>query len=260
MSSSKIERLTPSDITVDRTVQRPLDQNRVANIVGSLRLDALGVPTVSRRLDGSNIVVDGQHRFEALKIKGFGDRPMDVTVFEGLALQDEAALFLFLNNTRSLTALQKFRVALVQEEPEAVNIDAIVKRNGYVTTGGAAGSCVAVATLRAIYRRDGGDTLHRTLTVCQRTWGAQKHATHQTILSALAAMLFRYGSTVSLERLSDKLRASRDGSNPTDFLGTTLSLAHANGTTPTLAGGGKLVTAYNSHLDLTSTQRLADWK
>lgn len=258
--SSRIEKLTPAEVTVDRTVQRVLDQNRVTSIAGNLRLDSIGVPTVSRRNTSATIVLDGQHRLEALRVAGYGDRPMDMTVFTDLSIEEEAELFRLLNNTKQLTALVKFRLALVERDPETININDIVERNGYSTVGGTQNSCVAVSTLRAIYHRDQGDTLHRTLAVCQRAWGPHKHATHQTILQALAAMLFRYGSTVSLERLADKLRTDRDASSPTDLLGTIRSLADANGTTTTSAGGGKLVTIYNRHYDKNSVHRLVDWK
>lgn len=258
--TSHIEQIAPEKVSVDQTVQRTLDGRRANGIVGALRRDAIGVPTISRRTGGALIVLDGQHRLEALRIAGYGSEPIDMKVFDGLAVEEEAELFRLLNNTKSLTALDKFRIALVERDPETVNINDIVVTNGYVTTAGASNSCVAVATLRAIYHRDQGDTLHRTLSVCQMAWGTRKHATHQTILGALAAMLFRYGNTVELERLADKLRSHRDASNPTVFLGNVVSLAQANGSSTASAGGGKLVTIYNAHFDASSQRRLADWR
>lgn len=257
---SRIEKITPGSVSVDRLVQRALDQRRVNAMAAGLRLDSIGVPTVSRRGTGAIIVLDGQHRLEALKAAGYADRPIEMTVFNDLTVEEEAELFRLFNNTKSLTALDRFRIALVERDPETVNIDAIVRRNGYVTTAGANNSCVAVTTLRAIYHRDQGDTLNRALNVCQRAWGTHKHATHQTVLSALAAMLFRYGTTVQLERLADKIRVHRDASSPTDFLGSVRSLADANGSSAASAGGGKLVTIYNKNFDGNSVHRLPDWR
>ena len=79
-------------------------------------------------------------------------------------------------------------------------------------------------------------------------------------MGALALVLFRYGSTVSVDRLADKLKSDRDGSNPTAFLGTIRALAEAAGASPMDAGAGKLITIYNRHFPADSTYRLRDWK
>jgi hypothetical protein len=258
--SSTIGKIAPNQVQTDLNVQRVLDQRRVQAIAGNLKLDAIGVPTISRRPDGGHVVLDGQHRLEALKVAGYGDRLFEMTMYTDLSVEEEAELFRLLNNTKKLSALEMFRISLVERNPESMSINDIVMRNGYVTTAGSANSCIAVKTLRAIYRRDLGDTLHRTLTVCRLTWGDRKHATHQTLLSSLAVMLFRYGHTVNLDRLSGKLRTNRDGSNPSTFIGTISSLASVNGCSVADAGGGKLVTIYNSHYEESSTNRLADWR
>lgn len=256
---SNIEKLTPGQISTDRRVQRALDQHRVQAIVEKLNLDTIGVPVVSRRDTGALVVVDGQHRLDALRAAGYAERPMDMLVFDGLTLSKEAELFRLFNNTKNLTTLDRFRIALVEEDPETLAIDAIVRRNGYVTSSGSANSAIAVTTMRAIYKRDLGDTLNRALTVCNYAWGHRKHATHQTTLNALALMLFRYGTRVNLARLSDKIKVKGESANPTDFLGTIRALADATGRKPAEAGAGKLVTIYNRNLDQNSELRLPEW-
>lgn len=257
---STIEKITPDTISVDRQVQRAADEGRIRSIAENFRPDAFGVPTVSRRDNRATIVLDGQHRIKAAQLAGLGAQPFEMLVYEGLTIEQEAEMFRLLNNTRPLTPIDRFRIALVEKDPESVAINDIVEHNGYTTVPGLTGSCTAVTTLRAIYRRDAGDTLNRTLRVCTSTWDTHKQATHQAVLNALSMMLFRYGSTVDLARLSKKLREHRDGSTPTDLLGSMRSLAEANGTTPANAGAGKLVTIYNSHLDAQSSQRLGAWK
>jgi hypothetical protein len=257
---SKIEKLAPREIVADLTVQRMLDQRRANAIAGSLRLDAIGVPVVSRREDGGLFVIDGQHRLEALRIAEHGDRLIEMTVYTGLTIEQEAELFRLFNNTKGLDPLTRFRIALVEKDPETMNIDAIVTRNGYVTVAGKPNSCIAVKTLRGVYHLDGGDTLSRTLAVCEFTWGSQQNATHQIILGALAKMLFRYGHTVNLTRLSDKLRQDPHTARPGAFVGAVRSLAEVNGVPNADAGGGKLVTVYNKNYSDDSPNRLAPWR
>ena len=258
--SRSIEDLAPERVTIDPTVERNLDQRRVAKIAAELRIDAIGVPTVSRRVGGAHIVLDGMHRFAALTVAGLGDVPVPVAVYTGLTLEQEAELFRLLNNTKGLSAADKFRIALVEGDPESQAIDAIVSKNGYTTRAGAPNSAIAVTAMAHIYRRDQGDTLNRTLAVASGAWGHRKHAANQTVLNALAAMLFRYGHTVNLARLAEKLKMDRDGANPSGFLGVMRSLADVAGTTPSDAGAGKLVTIYNRNYHTDSENRLADWK
>jgi hypothetical protein len=254
-----IEEIQPNKVTVDLTVERLLDQRRVAAIAADLHPEAIGLPAISRR-GSALIVIDGQHRLEALKVNELGDVPLPCAVYDGLTLEQEAELFRLLNATKALSAIDKFRISLVEKNPTSLAIDAIVERNGYVTRPGSPNSCIAVTTLRHIWSRDQGDTLNRSLSVASATWGHRKHATHQTILQALASMLFRYGNTVNLTRLADKIRTERDAANPTQFLGTMRALADTTGTTPSDAGAGKLVTIYNRNYPEDSTNRLANWK
>lgn len=256
---SEIELIKPEQVTVDITVQRILDQRRSGGIAGKLRRDAIGVPIVSHRAGGGYFVVDGQHRLEALRVAGFGDQPIRMNVFKGLTIEEEAELFRLFNATKALSAIDRFRIGLVERDPKLLAINDIVERNGYTTKPGSQNSAIAVVSMRVIYDRDQGDTLNRTLAVCSHAWGQRKHATHQTNLSALARMLFRYGNTVKLERLADKMQQDKDGNNPTAFLGHIAALADATGTTPANAGAGKLVTIYNRNFDKDSLNRLPDW-
>jgi len=257
---SRIEKLAPRDVVADLNVQRLLDQRRANAIAGSLRLDAIGVPVVSRREDGGLFVIDGQHRLEALRIADLGERFIEMAVYTGLTIQQEAELFRLYNNTKGLDPLTKFRIALVERDPETLNIDAIVARNGYVTVAGKPNSCIAVKTLRGIYHRDLGDTLSRTLTVCQFTWGSQQNATHQTILGALANMLFRNGHTVNLDRLAQKLQQDPHAAKPGALVGAIKSLADATGRKNADAGAGKIVTIYNKNFSEDSPNRLPNWQ
>lgn len=258
-----ITTLTPNQIEADPRIQRALDPRRVEAIAKSLNLNALGLPLVSERKaagDVMYVVIDGQHRIAALKAADKGNYPLEVGLFVGLDLQAEAELFRIHNATKQLSAVDKFRISLIEGDPEALAIDAIVTRNGYTTVTGQRESCTAVATLRTVHRRDEGATLNAVLAVTMQAWGIRRYATHQTILLSLANVFDRYGDTINSARLADKLRSDKDASDPVTFLGHVRSLGQATGAHVSDAGAGKLVTIYNKDYQASSVNRLAAWK
>jgi len=256
-----IASITAAQVQVDPTVQRTLDPKRVAAIVAKLNTDALGLPLVSQREDEPQyFVIDGQHRFAALIAADLADYPVEVGLFTGLTIEQEAELFRIHNATKALSSVDKFRISLVEGDKESRAIDAIVIKNGYTTKPGSASSCTAVATLRAIYRRDTGAALDRALVVIAETWGARRYATHEHNLRALANLFTRYGGAIDVGRLVTKMRSDGDSADPELFVGHLRSLGQASGTNPADAGAGKLVTIYNKSYQEKNPNRLPAWR
>ena len=73
--AASIRSIKMSDLRVSPRSQRELNENRVKKILDSLDIDRLGTLTVSHR-DGLYWIIDGQHRFHALREhlqREFGD-------------------------------------------------------------------------------------------------------------------------------------------------------------------------------------------
>lgn len=119
------------DITLDARYQRDLDQKRAASMAKSIDLARIGVPVAVRRKDGKLVVVDGQHRVSALMQAGMGAEQILVEIHEGLTLQEEATLFLKLNDGRkAVGAYDKFRAELVAKDTTALEIERILASVG----------------------------------------------------------------------------------------------------------------------------------
>lgn len=124
------EDLLISQLTVDDQYQRPLTANMVKQIVGSYNPRQFGVVIVNLREDGTCAVLDGQHRLAAAKQMGWTEIPC--LVHEGLSLQEEAELFVRLNqDRRQPNAWDKFNARLTAEDPVALDIRDICAEVNY---------------------------------------------------------------------------------------------------------------------------------
>lgn len=156
---------------VSSLAQRDLSQARVDELAAHFDVERLGTPVVSHR-DGHFYVIDGQHRIEALKAIGYGRRQVQCWTYQNLTGADEADMFLTLNNTLTVGAYPKFKVAVQAGRPEECDIDRIVRAQGLkISRDRSGGSVGAVDTLRQVYRRGGPACLARTLRIVRDAYG-----------------------------------------------------------------------------------------
>lgn len=199
----KILNVRPDEVTVDLRVQRPLDGKRVAALVANFRPEALGVPTVSLREDGTKICLDGQTRFAALKELGQGGRTVPCSVYVGLDLQQEAELFRLLNDAKRLTPVNLFLIALTEGDPVAVGADKMLKVYGWTSEPGKVNSCNSVSTLANCYEKD-ATAVRRTLLLLSTAYGPTSTAVQANLLKGVWMFMARYGDTFQVE--VEKLR------------------------------------------------------
>lgn len=120
-------------LEVDETYQRSIDNNESQALIVHIALNwhwgRAQLLNVSRR-DGKLFVVDGQHRLQAAKLRG-DIQQLPCLVEEFASVAEEAALFDDLNGKRRpVSALDKFRAALVAGDPDCVAIGEAMKRAG----------------------------------------------------------------------------------------------------------------------------------
>ncbi len=117
-----------SDIIIDRTYQRNLDEARAKRMSVNFANGLFGVPVVSSRPDGVLAALDGQHRLTAGVWAGKGDDKVLVEAHHGLTIKQEAELFLRLNGGRTAVhTWDKWRARLVAREPVAMEMTAIAE-------------------------------------------------------------------------------------------------------------------------------------
>lgn len=176
-------------------MQRPLDSIRAAGIAADFDPESLGVLHVSRRADGSNHIIDGQHRWAGARLAKY-DEPFHVVLWTGLTRAQEASMFRRLNNTRAPQPLDKFRVRIVEGEPVAVKLAGILRNHGWqISKSNTKGCFYAVAALERVYKaKEGGDddTVDAVIRLATASWGHDSNGVRAEIVTGMGALLRRH--------------------------------------------------------------------
>src|SRR5262245_5144946 len=120
---------TPRWVHADRLIvapeyQRPRREVLIRKIKKEFDPDALVALVISKREDGTLVIMDGQQRWTALMEMGWGDQQVPAVVYEGLTVEEESLLFYRVNGTRSrLRPMELHRSALLGGETRAVEVE-----------------------------------------------------------------------------------------------------------------------------------------
>lgn len=168
-------KLTVREISIDTSYQRDLDESRVNAMSGDFDESRIGVPVLSLRKDGSFVVLDGQHRLEAMRRASLLDTKVLCEVHNGLSVAEEAALFLKLNNGRKpVRVFDKYKARLVAKEPVSIEFTRIASGLG-LRIGAAPGknTVCAIQSVESVHKRN--KNLEITLSILKK-WGAGESA------------------------------------------------------------------------------------
>jgi len=245
---------------VDHTVQRAaIDWVRVNRLAAIFNPNALGAITASLRPDGSLIILDGMHRWEAAKAVGYQGKVTCIQ-YEGLDLADEAALFLNLNNTKQVGAVDKFRVRVIAEDKAAMEMNEILIRHGWkVAVSSYEWRMSAISTFEKVYNgagvrvSDGNVLADNTLHVITAAWAGQSNSAHAVILFSLGKFLGWYGTEVDTDKVIRELTAFR----PMNFVADVKATGDVQHCDLSNAGARILV---NLHNKKRRTHLLAPWQ
>lgn len=189
--------------------QRPVEWDRVQEIIDKfdpLKLTLLGV---SWRGIGEQVVVQGQHRWHAL-MKMFGpDYIVECRVWLGLSIEEEADLFADEDGTRKRSSPRdRLRANLVAKHPDAIDLQSLIEQRGWRLRGGSSPSertLACVAILRRVQERQGLEVLNEVLAVLEEAgWTDTPPA---TLVDSLAVFWSRARSQiVDPQRMGSFLR------------------------------------------------------
>jgi len=257
--SRTVIHITADLLSIDPTIQRPLDDTRVRRMASAFNPDALGALTVSLRPDGSRVILDGQHRHAVAIAVGYAGK-LTCVQYDGLEHADEATLFLVLNETKQVQAVDKFRARVIAGEKDAVAIEAIIGEHGWkVSTSKDAYRLSAIAAFEKVYngagvRITGGDVLAaNTLHVITASWNGQSNSAHAAIISSLGKFLGWYGGDVDYK----KIVAELSGLKPMNLVGDIKASKEIQHCDMANAGAHLLV---NLHNKKRRTNRLDAWR
>jgi hypothetical protein len=256
------EEIPVGDLEVDRTIQRSfLDTRKVDRFVANYNPSALGSGTVSRRNAVTNIVLDGMHRVEVIRRVTNGTGTFLVRVFEGLTRQEEAQLFLDLNAGNQPNLLDRFKARIIAGDEVAKQVDDIIHAFGWKFGNNSNDGLVAcVGAVEKIYRTGvkaefEPDLLQSTFMVVTHAWGMKSETTVAPILEAVSAVILEYGSSLDLDRLTQRLKAY--GGGPYALAEDGKSLAKSLRARTSMGIATRIVDHYNVGM---KTRKIYNWR
>jgi hypothetical protein len=200
-----------AQMRVNPLAQRDLNRARVAQLAASFSTEQMGAPVVSHRGDWFYLI-DGQHRIEAVKL-WFGsweNQQVQCWCYEGLTEEQEAELFLTLNDTLPVRAFAKFKVAVQAGRDAEADVDRIVRALGLrIAAGRSGGGISAVATLRRVYDRAGPAVLSRALRIIRDAYG--EAGLDGPVIDGIGLVCQRYDGDLSEQRAIERLSSAHGG-------------------------------------------------
>lgn len=243
-----------SELHVDPETQRALRPSWRDQLAREFDAEKLGILHVAPNGHGYKIM-DGQHRAEAMRKLGLSESKVRCLVYEGITRQDEASIFLGLNNSKQVRAFDKFSVRVVAGDPTAVGIAEVVGQVGLnLADQKADGSVRAVSQLENIYSgnslklKEGPypDHLRWTLSILRDAWGYDANAFDGIMIEGLGAVVLRFGDRIDRDRFGKKLAGFPGG--PRGLLAKSRAWKDIKGVSLKNAMAEVLVNVYNNQL------------
>lgn len=214
-----VEKYLPvSQLSVDTKVQREqFDDARVVKMVSNFKESAMGIITVSERDDGTFVIVDGWHRWEAKRRVSDNAGQVRCDVYTGLTLADEADLFLLLNTTNSPKVLDKFRVRVVRGDKFALEIRDILAAYhwtiGPSITNGTVNAVSALEKVHGLSQLKEADPplLQLVFLTINRAWGDDRYAAQAPMIVGLGSLYAEHGSLIDVDRMVTILKRWKGG-------------------------------------------------
>lgn len=253
----EVTELPANLLEIDPGVQRMLNTNRVRKLADSFDESALGVFTVSARVSSDAladrvehryVVLDGQTRLAALRrFAGTEDTALPVVcqVYHGLTRQEEAEKFLSHNDRAAIRTLDKFRLAVVAQEPWALTLNDLIVQHGFEIGRGSRPErrFTAVASARRIMNlADGQDSLNRAMDLLVRAWGHHRNVLSAEAVEGVGLLYQRHGDAVDTVNFARKLAGA---DTPQTFRAGVMALYSADSISRTEAAYRYTLRLYN---------------
>lgn len=201
---TSIEYLSPDQLVVEPSAQRPLSMAHVMRIAKAFDPKRLGVIEVTRREDGRFNVNDGSHRVSGAKAAKW-DGKFLAHVHEAMSIKDQAELFLGLNTQRVVSPVDKFRVEVTAEHPLPVLVERALRVRGWQVGGSGARRTTAITALKSIAKRS-PDHLDRVINIIDKAWGGEPKSMPADVTKALGLIIADQG-WLDTDHMVEALRA-----------------------------------------------------
>ena len=210
--NSSIQNVALAKMRVSPNGQRALNPGWVDSIAAEFDPEMIGLPVLNLR-KGYYYIIDGQHRVEGVK-KWLGDdwQKQNVTcrVYVDLPERDEAIMFLTLNRIKTVSAFDKFKVAVTGALSDEAAVKKAVESSGlHVAREKEDGNVSCVSTLLKVYRRADANTVSRALRIAHESFGHQG-MTNQ-VIDGVAMVCERYNGELRDDEVIERLHSMRGG-------------------------------------------------
>lgn len=180
-----------NDLITDGRFNRPVAESQVRRILADLDPRAFGAIILWERDPGEYVILDGQHRVEALRRAGVPDelKCIPAIVHSDLTLSMASRLFVELNASKLVSAYDKFNALLTAGDNKAADIERIVRTHDMTVGSGTKDGCIsAVAALYYVYEmgEPEGQVLALTLKTLRTAWDINSEAFRSPILRGVA--------------------------------------------------------------------------
>lgn len=189
---------------------RPVSEDRLKRLRKTWDITKVGTIHVSKRVDGSLWLVDGQHRVQVAIENGLGELP--AVVHHDADEAKEADLYLGYADAFPQQALSQFMAQLARGDREASAIKSAVESVGlkigvdYKGAHADDGTVIAINRMERIHAVGGGNGLRETLRLAKEAFGLDHRAYQQAMLEALFQFWAAYNTQYDRERLVARLR------------------------------------------------------
>lgn len=235
-----MESLPFGSLKINERAQRRLIPSFVRKLTDGWALGKVGVITVSIR-DGVAYVVDGQHRVRAALTLGLHDTKVKCHVYRDLNPKQEAELFLSLNDSKTVSAYDRFAIGLVAGDPLCVDVrDTLAKYGLRISDQAGEGAVMCVEAVLGLASRG---TLDETCMVLVGAWGVRASAFERCIVGGLGTVLRHYNGELDRKSLITNLSGYRGG--PAALRGDARGFADYKPMTITRAAAELIVDTYN---------------
>jgi hypothetical protein len=190
-----IEWVHTTELTVDLSYQRSIDNEGSRRLIASIAANfdwRLCAPlVVSRRLEGSKVIIDGQHRWAAAIRRG-DLLQLPCCLFTYDSPEDEARMFIVANRARKpMNRLDDFHAALAAADEDAIEIQRLVTEAGLrvarntSSTAWKAGEVAFTSSIATALRRHGPAIVSAALTSIAEAYEGRSLTYGASIFGAL---------------------------------------------------------------------------
>lgn len=190
-----IEWVHVAELTVDSSYQRSIDNDGSRRLIASIAANfdwRLCAPlVVSRRPDGSRVIIDGQHRWAAALRRG-DLLQLPCCLFTYGSPEDEARMFIVANRARkAMNRMDDFHAALAAGDEDALDIRRLVSEAGLAiarstsSTAWKPGDVTFTSSIATALRRHGDAVVSAALTCMAEAYNGEPLTYGASVFRAL---------------------------------------------------------------------------